>query len=94
MLTVTTPARHRLMAKLAGQEALDDEAFRFARRPGGWRLCLDRACPGDTVIKHDGRTVLILDEAVSDAMSNGLLDVKATDAGPRLDLRAVDRRKD
>ena len=94
MFTVTAAALHRLSRKLAGKKANDDEAFRFTRRTGGWRLRLDCARPADTAVSHDGRSMLLLDAAVSQAMTNMTLDVRSTDSGPRLRLRRVTSSKD
>ncbi len=86
MLTVTEVARDRLASKLARRRAADDVAMRFTRREGGWRLRLGRARPADTVIIHEGKTVLLLDKVVSQAMTNMTLDAQSTEAGPRLTL--------
>ncbi|MBP7936339.1 MAG: hypothetical protein KA354_16995 [Phycisphaerae bacterium] len=87
MLTVTPAARERLTRKLTRKKAGKNEAMRFTRKPGGWRLSVDRAEANDTAIVHDGKILLLLDEAVSRAMTNATLDVQDTDAGPRLRLR-------
>jgi len=89
MFTVTAAARNRLQTKLAIKKASDDEAFRFTRKPGGWKLRLDRARPLDTEFTHDGRTVLVLDQAVSQAMTEMTLDVSSTSTGPRLKLEGT-----
>ena len=94
MFTVTAAALDRLSKKLARKKPTDGVALRFMRRAGGWRLGLDRACPADTEFTHHGRSVLLLDAAVSQAMTNMALDVKSTDSGPRLRLRRVTRSKD
>ena len=86
MLTVTPDARERLTRKLARKKAGEDEAMRFTRKPGGWKLSVDHARPADTAITHQGRIVLLLDEAASQAMTNATLDVKKTSSGPRLRL--------
>jgi hypothetical protein len=86
VLTVTVVARDRLASKLARRKAADDIAMRFTRRVGGWKLRLGRSRPADTVIVHEGRTVLLLDSVVSQAMTNMTLDVKNTEAGPQLTL--------
>ena len=86
MLTVTVVARDRLASKLARRKATEDVAMRFTRRAGGWRLRLGRAGPADTAFIHEGRTVLLLDSVVSQAMTNMTLDVRNTEAGPRLTL--------
>ena len=87
MLTVTPAARERLARKLARKKAGEDEAMRATRRPGGWKLSVDRAHAADTVILHEGRIVLLLDEAASRAMTNATLDVQESDGRPRLKLR-------
>ncbi len=87
MLTVTPGARERLTRKLVRKKAGEDEAMRFTRKPGGWRLSVDRARLADTAITYQGRIVLLLDEVVSQAMTNATLDVQDTDGKPRLKLR-------
>jgi len=94
MFKVTAAALDRLLRKLAGKNANDDEALRFTRRTGGWRLGLDCARPADTAFSHGGRSVLLLDAAVSQAMTNMTLDVRSTDSGPRLKLRRDKNSKD
>ena len=94
MLTVTASALDRLSRKLARKKPTDGVALRFMRRTGGWRLRLDRARPADTEFTHDGRSVLLLDAAVSQAMTNMALDVRSTDSGPRLRLHKVTSSKD
>ena len=89
MLTVTVAARNRLSRKLARKKPTDGAALRFTRMVGGWRLRLDRARPADTEFTHDGRSVLLLDVAVSQVMTNMTLDVRSTDSGPRLSLRKL-----
>ena len=87
MLSVTMAARNRLLWKLNRKRAEEDIALRFTRRKTGWRLRLDRAHPDDTAFTHEGRNVLLADEAVSHALTNATLDVNDTEAGPRLTLR-------
>ena len=94
MFTVTVGALARLSRKLARKQPTQGAALRFMRRVGGWRLRLDCARPADTAFSHDGRSVLLLDAAVSQAMANMTLDVRSTDSGPRLRLRRVTSSKD
>ena len=94
MFTVTAAALDRLSRKLTLKEAADDKALRFTRRERGWSLRLDCARPADTAFSHDGRSVLLLDAAVSQAMAKMTLDVRSTDSGPRLKLRRVTSSKD
>ena len=92
MLTVSEAARDRLLSKLVSRKADDDEAMRFTRRKGGWKLRLERACPGDATVIHHGRNVLLMDPDVSKAMKTMALDVRQTVGGPRLTLRRVSKR--
>ena len=94
MLTVTPAAIDRLLQKLARKKAADDVALRFTRRQGGWRLRLERARPGDTAFTQDGRSVLVLDAAVAQAMTNMTLEVRKTESGPRLKLCRIAHRED
>ena len=87
MLTVTVAALNRLSKKLAHRKAANEVAMRFSRGDGGWKLHEDEVRAADTVFAHGGRPVLVLDKAVSEAMSGMKLDVKDTGAGPRLSLR-------
>lgn len=86
MLTVTTEALERLSRKLARKRAANDVALRFRRAEGRWRLRIDRMRPDDATFAHEGRNVLLLDEAASKAMTALTLMVRDTGAGPRLKL--------
>jgi hypothetical protein len=94
MLTVTNAALERLSRKLARKKAATDMALRFKRTEGRWRLRLDRARPDDATFTHQGRKVLLLDEAASKAMTTMTLGVGDTEAEPRLRLRRIMKRKD
>jgi hypothetical protein len=87
MLNVSKPALVRLSHRLAEKEAADDQALRFTAHENGWKLSPDRARSGDVTFAHDGRNVLVLDASVSEAMADLVLDLRRTDAGPRLRLR-------
>jgi len=94
MFIVTAAALDRLSRKLTGKKANDDEAFRFMRRTGGWRLRLDHARPADTAFTHDGRSVLLMDTTVWQAMTNVTLDARSTNSGPRLRLCGATNSED
>ncbi len=87
MLTVTEKARDRLSQKLVEKKVASNAALRFIRREGGWILRPDQARPTDTTVTHQGRGVLLLDETVARAMADMVLDIRNTEAGPRLTLR-------
>ncbi len=87
MLNVTKLALNRLSRRLAHNEAAEGVALRFTRREGGWKLGPDQARPGDVTFAHEGRNVLLLDATAAKAMTDMTLEVRKTDAGPRLRLR-------
>ena len=86
MLSVTKAACDRLLSKLTDREAADELALRFTRKTDGWLLTLDHQRPADKTFTCEGRNVLLLDANVSQAMSGMTLDVRDTEAGPRLKL--------
>jgi len=87
MLKVTEAARGRLLSKLVGRKAADDEAWRFTRKKDGWKLRLDHANPNDTTLAHEGRNVLLLAQDVSQKMTKMTLDATNAESKPRLTLR-------
>ncbi|MCK6456599.1 MAG: hypothetical protein L6Q92_08735 [Phycisphaerae bacterium] len=86
MLTVTPAALERLSRKLVYKKAAEGAALRFVRARKCWRLKLDRPRPDDATFTHEGRRVLVLDQAVAEAMAAMTLSVHSTEAGPRLRL--------
>jgi len=88
MITVTDAARARLLSKIEAKKASNEEAMRFTRRDGRWRLRLDYAKQGDKAIMWANRTVLLLDATAARALAKKTLDVKDADANPRLSLRS------
>jgi len=91
MFAVTNAALERLSRKLDRKSAAEEDTLRFRRAEGQWQLRVDRARPDDATFSHEGRNVLVMDKAASQAMTTMTLDVKLTNAGPRLKLR---NRKD
>ncbi len=94
MLTVTKTALGRLSNRLARKKAAQGMALRFTRREGGWTLRLDHESADDTAFTHDGRKVLLLDEAVSKALANTTLDVRKSDPKSGLRLYRNERHRD
>jgi hypothetical protein len=94
MLQVTSLALERLAQKLLARKASEDTALRFSRAEGRWELRSDCARPRDAAFAHNGRNVLLLDEAASKAMAQMTLDVRHTAAGPRLKLHKSAPGKD
>ena len=90
MLTVTPAALECLFTRLDRKKAANDVAMRFTRKENGWKLRPGRARPDDTAFSCQGRTVLVLDPAVVEAMSAMTLDVRGSksDAGLKLHRNA------
>ncbi len=90
MLSLTEGAGARLADKLAKKSGGDDVALRFIRQEKRrrWTLRLDRPCSSDATFSHGGHIVLVLDEQSSHLLRNRMLDIRETDEGPRLRLRA------
>jgi Fe-S cluster assembly iron-binding protein IscA len=87
MLTITEGAVTRLTSILDREECPEDVAVRLMYEGRRIAMTLDGERQGDTAFKHQGRTVLRLDERVSRRLENRTLDVKHTDDGARLTLR-------
>jgi Fe-S cluster assembly iron-binding protein IscA len=86
MLTVTDNAGAHLTQLLDEFNAPEDMAIRFVLDGKQLAPKLDSVHADDATFNHNGRTVLILDENISQALTNHTLDVQATDDGPRLML--------
>lgn len=86
MLTVTEAAGAYLTGILAEANVEDGTAVRFVVQENRLAPYLDNARPQDATFDHDGRTVLVLDEGISQTLANSTLDVKETDTGPQLVL--------
>ena len=93
MLSVTKPALERLSRKLTRRGVAEGMALRFARQDGRWTLLLDRESAGDTPFSHEGRTVLLLDKAASEAMASMTLDARRAGGRSRLTLRRSERHE-
>lgn len=86
MLTLTPPAAARLSFLL--NDVSLDRAVRIVRRKQRLKLRRDYARTGDTTFAHQGRTVLVLDARMAESLTARTLDIRETDTGPRLRLKA------
>ena len=86
MLTVTEPARAHFAQMLVEAQAPGNAAVRFVRTKQGIGLELDVARPSDTPFAHEGRTVLVLDEVVTELLADKTLDVESAGEGSKLAL--------
>lgn len=87
MLTVTDAAGTPLAHIIDREERLEEVAVRLTHDGRRIAMTVDGERPGDTSFNHKGRTVLLLDERVSELLESRTLDVKQTAKGDRLALR-------
>lgn len=85
MITISRSAYDRLADMLAHLPA--DVGVRIYLRSGRARLRPGRERPGDEVVRHQGRTVLVFDRSTAQYIEQRSLDARATENGPRLRLR-------
>jgi Fe-S cluster assembly iron-binding protein IscA len=75
MLSITQPAARKLKALLSKTVTLEEPRIRVALNREGIKLVVDRERPGDTTIKHDGESIIVMDTATSDRLYDFKLDV-------------------
>ena len=88
MFTITEAAGAHLAEMLAEKETPENEnaVIRISRKKDGLSLMLGQAGPDDTTFAHDGVTVLVIDEELSQALANNTLDMQMTENGTALQL--------
>lgn len=87
MLNITEAAGSFISDLLGEANAPDDVAVRFVAEEQGLVLRLDQKQDADSDFEHEGRTIVVLDEQMSDFLSDRTLDVEQSDEGPKLSLR-------
>jgi hypothetical protein len=87
MVSVTNRAASVLAQALRAGEADDGVGFRILpASPGEILLAIDEAREGDHVVRHEDRTVLLLDGWVAEALDGAVLDAEIGDRGASLTL--------
>lgn len=86
MLNITEAAGGYLSRLLDQADAPSDTAVRLVVANKGLTSALDQERPGDAIFEHEGRTVLLLDEEASRALSDRTLDLEPNPDGPRLGI--------
>jgi len=82
-----TDAACELLSEMLGQaEVPVDVAARFVIEDQKLSLKLDKERPGDSTFDHAGRTVLLVDQMVTDLLTGKTLDVQDSEGGPQLTL--------
>ncbi len=89
MFTVTEAAGAHLAKMLAEAETPENEnaVIRISQGKDGIGLLLSQESPEDTTFPHEGVTVLVIDEELSQVLENKTLDVETTEEGTGLQLR-------
>lgn len=91
MINVTTDAAAVLGQSLATTEADESQALRLEKSQDGLALTLDQEREGDQVVRHEERTVLVVDQSISDSLDGATIDVTDTPEGKRLVVEAPQR---
>jgi hypothetical protein len=85
MLQVSDRAAER-MAHLLNAKS-DDAVLRIIRREERLRMQFGQLLPGDQTFAHQGRIVLAIDQRIGKSLSLRHLELRETEAGPRLKLK-------
>ena len=86
MLTVTETASAYLAEMLDQAGAPEEVAVRFVPGENGVTMVSDAPQPEDTTFDHDGRTVLVLDEQISQLLADKTLDIQDADGEVKMVL--------
>jgi len=86
MLTLTPQASEHLANLLNESDAPDEAAVRLVVREQGLALATDEPKPEDTTFDHDGKTVLVLDQQVAEALADRTIDVEDSAQGKALSI--------
>lgn len=88
MLTVSDAACQHLTTVLDQMDKTPDgAAIRIVAGPQGLGMSVDTPNDGDKTIEHQGKTILLLDENVSNMLDERTLDVQETEQGTALALK-------
>jgi len=87
MIAVTERAKEKLESMLTSKVDNSLAALRLITTDeGGYGLHIDVESPGDKVVKHKGRKVLVIDEKLADNLEGTILDTEITSEGVQLAL--------
>ena len=86
MLTVTESAGAHLSTLLNEADAPEDVAVRFILDGQNLAMALDNEQPEDKTFDHEGKTILLLDNQISELLADKTLDIQIADDGPQLAL--------
>ncbi|MBI4308575.1 MAG: hypothetical protein HY684_07210 [Chloroflexi bacterium] len=83
MLAVTDAAAKEMQSLLVKSGAPPEAALRLVPETNGLAFAVDVERPGDQVIGHQGKTVLLIAPNIQPYLEGILLDVRDTPEGPR-----------
>ena len=89
-LAVTDAARQYIFDLLARRNIPQNVAARIKIVAGNIDITMGAAQPGDQMVSHRGRTVLLLDAETARSLSGHTVDMQQTASGPKIVLRSVD----
>jgi len=89
MLNVSDTAYTMLSSLLSESNAPEGVAARITNTEQGLTLTIDEVQNSDETFNHDGKTVLAVDESVTDHVNDKSLEVVTTPQGPQLTLAPV-----
>jgi hypothetical protein len=86
MIEVTERARAILVTSLEGSGVSPDQGMRLQEQENRMALNVDTPTENDHVIKHQERTVLIVDRELGERFSDAVIDVGEGPTGPQLTI--------
>jgi Fe-S cluster assembly iron-binding protein IscA len=87
MLNVTETAAGQLADLLDQNNAPQDAAVRLVRNASGVSMQIDNPRTDDVTFEYDAKTVLVLDQEMSELLSDRTLDIEETEQGIAFALR-------
>jgi hypothetical protein len=89
MLTVSPAAGQYILGILQKRNIPATVAARLNVDFGDLQVKLEQALPGDVTIAFAGRTIILLDAATAQSLSNHTIDLVASPVGSELVLRSL-----
>ena len=86
MINLTDAASEHLANLLEESDVPDENAVRLVMGAEGLSLATDEPGEADTKFDHNGKTVLVLDAQVTEALGDRTLDVEDTENGKALSI--------
>ncbi|MFT5423682.1 MAG: Fe-S cluster assembly iron-binding protein IscA [Phycisphaerales bacterium] len=86
MLTVTDDAKSHLAEIITNNELSEDASIRLVTGPNGIGLAPDAPKPEDDTYEHAGRTVLVVDPALSAQLDDKTMSIEKSEAGEKLSI--------